>query len=77
MSLSVTVSQIDPVHTPSAPRAIAAAICRPLPIPPAASTGTGAIASTTSGTSTIEATSPVCPPASWPWATMMSTPWFT
>src|SRR6478752_10204970 len=28
-SFSATVSQIEPVHTPAAPRAIAAAICRP------------------------------------------------
>ena len=63
-SFSTTVSQIDPVHTPSAPSAMAAAICRPVPMPPAASTGTGAMASTTSGMSTIVATSPVWPPAS-------------
>ncbi len=60
---SVTVSQIEPVHTPSAPSAIAAAIWRPDPMPPAASTGTST-ASTTSGMSTIVATSPVWPPAS-------------
>ena len=36
----------------------------PEPMPPAASTGTGATASTTSGTSTIVAISPVWPPAS-------------
>ena len=33
------VSQIEPVHTPCAPSASAAAICRPDPMPPAASTG--------------------------------------
>ncbi len=43
-------------------------------MPPAASTGIGRDASTTSGTSTIVAISPVWPPASLPWATMMSTP---
>ena len=65
VSLSVVVSQIEPVHTPSAPSAIAAAIWRPDPIPPAARTGTRSpTASTTSGTKTIAATSPVCPPAS-------------
>ena len=61
---SDTVSQMEPVHTPSAPSAMAAAIWRPVPMPPAASTGTGAMASTTSGISTIVATSPVWPPAS-------------
>jgi hypothetical protein len=61
---SATVSQIEPVHTPSAPSAIAAAIWRPVPMPPAASTGTGAIASTTSGMRTMLAISPVWPPAS-------------
>ena len=74
VSASSVVSHTDPHHTPSAPSAIAAAICRPLPIPPAASTGVGATASTTSGTSTIVAMSPVWPPASVPWATMRSTP---
>ena len=63
-SFSATVSQIEPVHTPAAPSAMAAAIWRPEPMPPAPSTGTGAIASTTSGSSTIVATSPVWPPAS-------------
>ena len=59
VSASATVSQIEPVHTPWAPSAIAAAIWRPRPIPPAASTGTsGPTASTTSGTSTIVDTSP-------------------
>ena len=61
----------------AAPSAIAAAIWRPRPMPPAPSTGTGATASTISGISTIEPTSPVCPPASAPWAMMMSTPTFT
>ena len=71
VSASATVSQIEPVHTPCAPSASAAAIWRPRPIPPAASTGTsGPTASTTSGTSTIVETSPQWPPASVPWATM-------
>ena len=43
-------------------------------MPPAARTGVGATASTTSGTSTMVETSPVWPPASVPWATMTSTP---
>lgn len=64
MSASVTVSQTDPSHTPWAPRLRAAATCCPLPMPPAARTGNGPTASTTSGVRTIEAISPVCPPAS-------------
>ena len=59
VSASSVVSHTEPHHTPSAPRASAAAICRPLPMPPAASTGVGATASTTSGTSTMVETSPV------------------
>lgn len=39
-SLSGVASQTDPVHAPAAPIAIAAAICAPVMIPPAASTGT-------------------------------------
>ena len=73
-SLSVDASQIDPVQAPSAPSASAAATCRPQPIPPAASTGVGATASTTSGTRTSVAISPVWPPASLPDAITMSTP---
>ncbi len=74
VSASSVVSHTEPHHTPSAPSARAAAIWRPLAMPPAASTGVGATASTTSGTSTMVAISPVCPPASVPWATMTSTP---
>ncbi len=80
VSASSVVSQTEPVHAPSAPSAIAAAICRPVTMPPAASTGTfliGLIASMTSGTSTIVVTSPQCPPASVPAATRMSTPALT
>jgi len=73
-SLSVVASQTEPIHAPSAPSASAAAICRPQPIPPAARTGVGATASTTSGMRTMVPISPVWPPASEPWATMMSTP---
>ena len=62
---SWVVSQAEPIQAPTAPRASAAAIWRPQPIPPAASTGTSApTASTTSGISTMLAISPVCPPAS-------------
>ena len=43
-------------------------------MPPAASTGVGATASTTSGTRTMVEISPVWPPASVPWATIRSTP---
>ena len=64
VSASSVVSHTDPHHTPWAPSAIAAAIWRPVAMPPAASTGVGATASTTSGTSTIVAISPVWPPAS-------------
>ena len=57
---SATVNQTDPVQTPSAPIAIAAAICRPVTIPPAASTGTleSCTAWQTSGTRTMVDTSP-------------------
>ena len=64
VSASSVVNQTDPHHTPCAPRARAAATWRPSAIPPAASTGTGATASTTWGTSTMVPISPVCPPAS-------------
>ena len=74
ISASSTISHSEPVQTPCAPSASAAAICCPLPMPPAASTGTGATSLTTCGHSTIEPTSPVWPPASPPWAMMMSTP---
>ena len=74
VSASSVVSHTEPHHTPSAPRARAAAIWRPSAIPPAASTGVGATASTTCGTSTIVPISPVCPPASEPWAMTRSTP---
>ena len=49
-----------PIHTPSAPRAIAAASPRPSKMPPAATTGTCApTSSTICGTSGIVATVPV------------------
>ena len=65
IAYSSVISQAEPIHTPAAPRASAAAIWRPQPMPPAASTGTCApTASTISGTSTMVAISPVCPPAS-------------
>ena len=71
---SSTINHWDPVHTPWAPSANAAAICCPLPIPPAANIGTGAISLTTWGHRTIEPTSPQWPPASPPCAITMSTP---
>ncbi len=77
VSASSVVSQTDPHHTPAAPRAIAAAICLPRPMPPAPRTGTGAMASTISGMRTIVPISPVWPPASAPWAMMMSAPALT
>ena len=58
-SASSTVSQSEPVHTPCAPIASAAAIWLPLPMPPAASTGVGATASMTCGQSTMLPISPV------------------
>ena len=64
VSASSVVSHTEPHHTPAAPSAMAAAIWRPRPIPPAPSTGTGATASTISGIRTMEAISPVWPPAS-------------
>ena len=66
---SCVSSQAEPIQTPAAPSASAAAIWRPQPIPPAASTGTlpplgPPTALTISGMSTMLAISPVCPPAS-------------
>src|SRR2546423_13099568 len=49
VSASAVVSHTDPVHTPRAPSAIAAAIWRPPAMPPAARTGSGATAPTISG----------------------------
>ena len=64
-----------PIHTPSAPRARAAARPRPSKMPPAATTGMWSpTASTIWGTSGMVATRPVWPPASVPWATTMSHP---
>ena len=81
VSASSVVSHTDPVQAPAAPIATQAAICRPVTIPPAASTGTllprPASASSTSGTRHSVDTSPQCPPASVPWATMTSTPAWT
>src|SRR5439155_19496031 len=58
-----------------APSDSAATTPRASPMPPAAMTGTGAIASTTRGTSTIVATPPATwPPASAPCAMTASTP---
>ena len=57
------MSQSEPDHTPCAPMASAAAIWRPEPMPPAASTGVGDTASTTSGHSTIAADLAGVPPA--------------
>src|SRR5262249_58254138 len=63
-----------PSSTPSAPSMIAAANPRPSAIPPAASTGTGATASTTMGTSVSVVCQPTCPPPSVPYAMMTSAP---
>ncbi len=64
-----------PTCTPSAPRAKAASICLPVPMPPAAMTGISTVFRT-NGTSTIVVVSskPLCPPASNPSATTASTP---
>src|SRR5229473_2115470 len=64
-----------PTQTASAPRASAATTPRPSAMPPAAMTRTGAMASTTAGTSVR--TVPVlrlCPPASVPCTTTASAP---
>ena len=74
VSASSTVSQSEPVQTPCAPSISAAAICRPSPMPPAASTGSGATASITCGQSTTLPMSPVWPPPSPPCAITKSTP---
>ncbi len=74
VSASSVVSHTEPHQTPCAPRAIAAATWRPVPMPPAPSTGVGCSASTTCGTSTIVAMVPVWPPASPPCAMTRSTP---
>lgn len=55
-----------PRLTPAAPSIKAAAMPRPSKMPPAATTGIGATASTTCGTSAIVLTSPAYPPASLP-----------
>src|SRR5258706_5449922 len=56
-----------PTQTASAPRASAATTPRPSAMPPAAMTGTGAMASTTAGTSArTVAVLRLCPPASVP-----------
>ncbi len=77
VSDSTVASHTEPVQTPAAPIAMQAAICRPVMMPPAASTGTsriGLIALITSGTSTMVETSPQWPPASVPCTTRISTP---
>src|SRR5215475_4410145 len=63
-----------PSSTPSAPSMIAAASPRPSAIPPAASTGMGATASTTIGTSVMVVCQPTCPPPSVPCAMITSAP---
>src|SRR4029453_6137574 len=63
------------METACAPRLRAATRLRPLPIPPAAMTGVGCTASTTSGTRVESAVVLfTCPSASTPWAMMASTP---
>jgi hypothetical protein len=73
--VSAAMTNRVPSEAPEAPSASAAASPRPSAIPPAAMTGAEPATSQTAGTRTIVATSPrTCPPASQPWATMMSTP---
>src|SRR4029453_7038465 len=63
------------METACAPRLRAATRLRPLPIPPAAMTGVGCTASTTSGTRVESAVVLfTCPSASTPWAMMPSPP---
>src|SRR3990172_210771 len=71
---SFETTKAVPTQAPRAPRQSAAARPRPSPMPPAASTGLGATASTTCGTSAIVPTRPVWPPASAPCATTTSVP---
>ena len=52
----------------------AAAIPLPSLIPPAPNTGVPLAASTTWGINAIDPTGELCPPASWPCATIASTP---
>ncbi len=75
--IPTVASHTEPVQAPAAPIAMHAAICRPVMMPPAASTGTsriGLMALITSGTSTMVETSPQWPPASVPCTTRISTP---
>ena len=62
VSASGVVSHTEPVQAPAAPMAMQAAICLPVTIPPAASTGVvdpiNRSASSTSGTSTMVPISP-------------------
>ena len=73
-SASELAQNLVPSTAPWAPSISAAATPRPSVIPPAASTGTGATASATAGTSGKVARRLPCPPASVPWATITSAP---
>ena len=63
-----------PIQAPCAPSRSAAARPRPSAMPPAATTGIGATASTMAGSSANVPMAPACPPASPPWAMMTSAP---
>ena len=71
-SPSVQESSGVPIQTPAAPATSAAAIPRPVAIPPAATTGRSVSVSTSCSSGSI-ARCPVCPPASVPCTTMTST----
>ena len=73
--LSAARAKSVPTCTPSAPKAMAASIASPQPMPPAASRGS-CVARRTSGMSAMVVVSsrPLCPPASKPSATTASTP---
>ena len=75
MSASSAAKNVVPNETPCAPNDNARAIEAPSPIPPDASTGTGATAATQSGSSSqIDVRPRTCPPACTPWAMIPSTP---
>ena len=73
--LSAHSAKAEPICTPSAPMAMAASICRPVAMPPAAMTGTVTVSQTAGMSDRVVVSSlPLWPPASKPSATMASTP---
>ena len=73
-SASSTISHCEPVHAPWRTERQGGGDLLAAADAAGGEHGTGATALTTWGHSTIEPTSPQCPPASPPWAMMMSTP---